>query len=387
MRSKVAVGIDVGSHKTRVVVTEQNPQGAIRVVGVGSADSKGLKNGYVVNSDEVTQSIRAAVTQAEEVSSIKIRSAFLAIGGVGVDEVKGRGETIVSRADAEVTDLDIEKAISIARENVKAKLVNRKILHTIPLSFTIDGEEVLGRPQGMHGSKIVVEILFITCLEQHIHDIVDAVEAADVGVADSMANPLAGAIVTASNAEKRAGCVLANIGAETVSTVVFENSIPISVKVFRIGSIDITKDLALGLRISLDEAEQVKRGAITSTSFPKKKYDDIMSARLTDIFELIDGHLKKLGKDQLLPAGIILFGGGSTVNAIKDAAAHTLKLPSKIAALGSGQNTKLKDSSWAVAYGLTIWGLTGESADHSAMKKAAGRMSRGAVNFFKQFLP
>ena len=388
MRSQTAVGIDVGSHQVRVVVAEQTGAGTPpKVIGTGYAESKGLRHGYIVNGDDVAHAIRDAVSQAEEVSGIRIRSAFLAIGGIGIDEARARGEAVISRADTEVSDLDIEKAIAMARENVKGRLMNRRILHTIPLSFTIDGEEVLGRPQGMHGSKIVAEVLFITCLEQHVADLVDAVEGADVAVGDVMAAPLAGAIVTVSNAEKRAGCVLANIGSETVSIVVFENNVPVSVKVFRIGSMDITKDIALGLRVSLEEAENLKLGAITGASFPKKKFDDILSARLVDIFELIDAHLKKLGKDQLLPAGIILSGGGSGMGSIKQVAEQSLKLPSKLAALAGGANGKIKDSSWAVSYGLTIWGLTGESSDTSAMKNAAQNVMGGVTKFFKQFLP
>ena len=202
-----------------------------------------------------------------------------------------------------------------------------------------------------------------------------------------MASPLAGSIVTVTNAEKRAGCVLANIGSETVSIVVFENGAPISLKVLRIGSMDITKDIALGLRVSLEEAEQLKLGAVLGTTYPKKKFDDILSARLTDIFELIDAHLKKLGKDQLLPAGIILSGGGSGIGPIKDIAESALKLPSKTVVLNNAQNGKIKDSSWAVSYGLTIWGLTGESAETSAMKNALGKLFGDVISFFKQFLP
>jgi len=388
MKSRIAVGIDVGSHQVRVVVAAQGaPDTPPKVIGTGYAESKGLRHGYIINIDDVARAIKQAVTQAEEISGTRIRSAFLAVGGIGIDEVKGRGETIIARADSEVSVLDIEKAIDIARENIKARLVNRRILHTIPLSYIIDGEEVLGRPNGMRGSKIAIEVLFITCLEQHVSDLSDALEMADVAVGDVMASPLAGAIVTVSNAEKRAGCVLANIGSETVSIVIFENGIPISVKVFRIGSMDITKDIALGLRVSLEEAEQLKLGSITGASFPKKKFDDILSARLVDIFELIDAHLKKLGKDQLLPAGIILSGGGSGIGSVKDIAEHALKLPSKLARLNNAQGGKMKDSAWAVAYGLTIWGLTGESSDASAMKQAANRAMGGVGKFFKQFLP
>jgi cell division protein FtsA len=347
-----------------------------------------MRHGYIINVDDVQRSIRAAVSQAEKVSGMRIRDAFLSVGGIGLDEVRSRGETVIARADAEVSDLDVEKAIDIAREHAVSRLVNRRILHTIPLSYAIDGAEVMGRPQGMKGTKLSAETLYVTALEQHVVDLIDAVEAANIGVADTLAAPLAASIVSLSTAEKKAGCVLANIGSETVSIVVFDNGIPISVKVFKIGSMDITKDIALGLRISLDEAEQLKLGAITHSTYPRKKLDDILAARLTDIFELIDNHLKKIGKNQLLPAGIILTGGGAGIGPIRTIAEHSLKLHSKIASLAIAPDTKIKDSSWAVAYGLTIWGLTGvDLSGTPRLTAAVGHVGKSIGSFFRQFLP
>ncbi|MFA5876909.1 cell division protein FtsA [Patescibacteria group bacterium] len=390
MAPRIAVGIDIGTYQVRVVIARESADRTSlfpKIIGTGYAESKGLRHGYIVNADDVARSIRIAAAQASEFAGVKIKTAFLSIGGIGLDEVRGKGDAIISRADAEVTDLDIEKAIDASRENVSGRLVNRKILHTVPLVFSIDGSEVLGRPHGMKGTKLSVETLFVTCLEQHVNDLIESVERADIAVADTMASPLAGSIITLSNAEKKAGCVLANIGAETVSIVVFDNGMPVSLKVFRIGSMDITKDIALGLRISLDEAEQLKLGAITNATYSKKKFDDILTARLTDIFELIDGHLKKLGKDQLLPAGIVLSGGGSGIGPIKEIAESALKLHSKIASLNIASDAKIKDSSWAVAYGLTIWGLTGDNFARPTAGIAIKEVSNSVMGFLRQFLP
>lgn len=388
MAQRIAVGIDVGTHQVRVVVVaSEDGRTYPRIIGTGLAESKGLRHGYIVNIDDVARSIRVAKAQAEKTAGVRLKSAFLAVGGVGLDEVRARGEAVIARADAEVTDLDIEKAIDAARIQANARLVNRRIVHTVPLAYAIDGIEVMGRPQGMKGTKLSVEVLYVVCLEQHVSDLIDAVEAADLVVADVMAAPLAGSIVALTPAEKKAGCVLANIGSETVSVVVFDGGIPISVKVFKIGSMDITKDIALGLQISLEEAEQLKLGAITHTTYPRKKLDDILSARLSDIFELIDTHLKKLGRDQLLPAGIILSGGGSGIGPIKDIAQSSLKLHSKVAML-TAPDAKIRDSSWLVAYGLTIWGLTGaDGLGRPALSAAAQHMGRSIGAFFKQFLP
>jgi cell division protein FtsA len=181
------------------------------------------------------------------------------------------------------------------------------------------------------------------------------------------------------------GCLLANIGAETVSIVVYDHSIPISVKVFDIGSANITDDLALALRIPPEDAERLKLNKLTGEEYPEKRVQSIIQSRLKDIFALIEAHLKTLGKNQMLPAGIILAGGGAGIGEIKDIARSCLKLPSRIAQLQVPEHTQVKDSAWAVAYGLTIWGLTSEQETQT------GTMVRGMgtsfTKFFKQFLP
>ncbi|MCH7529698.1 pilus assembly protein PilM, partial [Patescibacteria group bacterium] len=305
--------------------------------------------------------------------------------------MRSRGETVVARADTEVNDLDINKAIEESERKIEQKLLNRKIIHAIPLLHKIDGQKVLGKLQGMKGVKIEVETLFVTCLEQHLRDQITAIESVGVEVDDVMVSPLAGSFVTLSKTQKIAGCVLANIGSETVSVVVFENNIPISFKVFPIGSTDITNDIALGLKISLEEAEQIKLGAITNADYPRKKLEEIVVARLSDIFELIESHLKNIGKNRMLPAGIILTGGGSGIATIEDLARASLKLPSKIATLqvgemphGQGQGF-IKDASWAVAYGLCIWGLTTE--EESLGITFAKRTGGSILSWMKQFLP
>ncbi len=295
------------------------------------------------------------------------------------------GEIITSRADSEISHIDTEKAMNDSEERIQEKIVNRKILHAIPLHYTIDGQPVYGRPHGMKGTKLEVESLFITCFEQHLNDLVEAIESTGIAVDDVMASPLAGSLVMLTKAQKRAGCVLANIGAETVSIVVFENGIPISLKVFPIGSTDITNDIALGLKIPLEEAEKLKRGHISSASYSKRRLEEIVSARLSDIFELIDAHLKKIKRDGLLPAGIIITGGGSGITTIQDLARASLRLPSRIATLDPGQNGKVKDASWAVAYGLCIWGINGNEEDGGI--KLAKRTGSSLLNWFKQFLP
>ncbi len=386
MSKKLAVGIDVGTYQIKVVVAQQDASDhRAHIIGTGYAHSRGIRHGYVINKQDLVKTLQSAVSQAEKQSGIAIRRAYLSVGGVGLEEYRSRAEIIVARADNEVTDLDVKTVLEESERKISGRLQNRRVIHAIPLAYRLDGERLLGRPVGMHGTKLEIDSLFVSALEQHLNDLIAAVEEVGVSVIDVMASPLAGSFVTLTKAQKIAGVVLANIGAETISVAVFENDIPISVRVFPMGSTDITHDIALGLKISLDDAEQAKRGALIDTNTSKKQLDDIIAGRVSDMFSLVEAHLKRIGKNGLLPAGIVLTGGGSGVTTIEDVARAVLKLPSRKGTLLVADKSKVKDATWAVAYGLCLWGLTNdnESSNFSTIKESA----HGLLGWFKQFLP
>lgn len=396
MSQKITVGIDIGTHQVRVVVAEYQRQNEVanfpKILGGGSAESKGLRHGYIINPTECLRSIRAAVAQAEKSSGQKIRRAYLSVGGIGLGSIASSGQAVVTRGDQRITELDLDSAIQGAEEAIPAPTIqNRKIIYTIPINWKIDGKPVLGRVLGLKGLKLEVKVLFVTCLEPHINDLLETVEEAGIDVIDVVASPIAASFVTLSKPQKIAGCVLANIGAETLSIVVFENNIPVSMEVFPVGGADITNDIALGLKVALEEAESIKLGGLTQISYPRKKLEEIISARLSDMFEFIENHLKKIGKNGLLPAGIILTGGGSYINAIEDVARSALHLPSRLASLKVGDGKiQIKDSSWSVAYGLCIMGTVPEEEERLGLL----RQNRTFSNLFskiwdwlKQFLP
>ncbi len=388
MARRITTGIDIGTHQTKVVVVEEvrTPDGRqLTIIGTGLAESNGMRHGYVVDAEDAAESVRRAKDQAEKITGLPIKSAFLAIGGVSLDEIRASGEAIISRADQVITELDIEKVQATARASAEPNFINREVLHEIPLAFRVDGEKTLGEPIGMRGTKLEADYLFVTCLAQHAESLNHVLEAADIEVIDRMASPLAGSYVTLTKDQKMKGCVLANIGAETVSIVVYDEGLPISLKVFPIGSTNITDDLALGFKISLEDAERIKMGRLGGAMYSRKKVEEIVTARFRHMFELIDKHLKSIGRKGTLPAGIILSGGGAGQGTISDIAKGTLSLPSRIADLKLLNETKIRDATWAVAYGLALWGLTGETEapkkDHFA---GFGDMLGG---FFKQFMP
>ncbi len=393
MARNITAGIDIGTYQVKVVVAElvkENGKNVTRILGTGLAESKGLRHGYIINGADVTASIQTAVRLAEKTSGVKINKAFVAIGGIGLSGVIGTSSIIIGRADLQISELDIEKLSQVCEENLPAALTqNRRILHNIPISYKVDGKAILSKsPLDMKGTKLEVRMLFITCLEQHLNDLLESVDEAGVEVIDCLASPIAASFVTLTKQQKMAGCVLTNIGAETISIVVFENNIPISLEVFPIGSTDITNDIALGLRIPLEEAENLKIGSLGSNTFSKKKLDEIISARLTDMFELIENHLKKIGRNGLLPAGIFITGGGGGIGSIEELAKVALKLPSRIATLTFGdQKSNIKDSTWAVAYGLCTLGFSKEERVNLGLGNTIKKSGVEIFGWLQQFLP
>ena len=399
--SKIAVGIDIGTYQVKVVISQHQQNSQMpKIIGVGFSESKGLRHGYIINQTDAIRSIRKAIRQAEKNARTKVDRAYISIGGIGLVSQIATGNVIISRADNEVTDLDVEKAMKDSQDNLPKNFIqNRQIIHSIPVEYKVDSKNILGSdPIGMKGVKLEVKVLYITSLSHHLQELIQAIQNSGIEIIDVMAAPLAAGLVTLSKTEKIAGCILTNIGSETVSIVVYEDDIPISLEVFPIGANDITNDIALGLKVSIEEAEKIKIDrdqGHTPSEVPKKKLDDIIESRMSDIFDLIDAHLKKIDKSGLLPAGIIITGGGSKMIDTKDLARARLKLPSKVAQVinskSDDSHIKIKDATWAVSYGLCVFGLYADDSDSTIGLKVGKKIFKTIIrtisNWFKRFLP
>jgi cell division protein FtsA len=389
MAEHIITGIDVGTYHVKVAIARlpqaNTPNTKPEIIGTGLSESRGLKNGYVIQQSDVSRSIKSALAQAEKAAGVSVKRAHLAIGSIGLEETYSHGEIIPSRADSEIIITDLEKVMLDSEERILDHIPNRRIMHSIPLRYQIDGVEVLGRPTGLKGTKFEVDSLFVTTYDQHVNDLISCVESIGVQVEDVMASPLAASFVMLNKAQKRAGCILINIGAETTSIVIFEDSVPISLKIFPVGSSNITNDIALGLRIPLEDAEKLKRGAMTSATYSKRKLDEIIEERIKSILLLIDTQLKKIKRDGLLPAGAILTGGGANTQGVVECTKNILDLPARTATLEIGKQSKTREASWAVAYGLCMWGAGG-SEDVSAIGMVK-KTKKSILNWFSQFLP
>ncbi len=387
---KTVVGIDIGSQMTRVIVAEESPKLGYppKIIGIGYSESQGLHHGYVISSREATESVLQAIRMAEKATGIEIKRAYVALGGISLSSEIAGGAVGIARPDGEVTEEDLKNSLIIAEESFAGGKKNRRILHAIPLKYRLDGAEVMGNPVGMRGSRLETRVVFITVQEHHFDDLVSVITDAGVDIIDVVAAPIAESLSTLSKKQKMVGCALLNIGSETVSLAVFDNDVPVSVETFSIGSNDITNDIALGLRVSLEEAERVKIGKFEPGSYPKKKIEEIIDARLSDIFELIQNHLKSIKRDGLLPAGIIITGGGGMLNHIDEFSKAALKLPSAVTQVDQVMNTRRDlDPSWLVSYGLCFLEDDDQVYGSKIFKQAFKETKKGIMKILREFLP
>lgn len=387
MARNISTAIDIGSKTTRVVVGEfLKGEKYPKVIGVGEAETRGMRHGYVVDQNQVVNSLRHAIDMAEKSAGLKIRRAYVGISGTTLRSSLSSGMVVVSKADGEVTSLDVTKVMEDCEANLN--VTNRKIIQVFPSSFRLDGKEVLGRIEGMHGTKLEAKALFVTYSMQHLEDLLEVVEEVGIKTLDVIPAPMALSNVVLTEKQKIVGVALASIGDQTTSLAVFENGTLVSVQTFSIGSSDVTNDIALGLKIPLDTAEKLKQGT-TDVTIPNKKLNEIIEARLSDIFELMDNHFKKIKRNGLLPAGVVFVGGGANIKGLENFAKSSLKLPTSIGTTDIFNNakTKLRDSAWFTALGLLLTTHDNESYDNSSLGGFFKDIKNLVKSSLKQLMP
>ncbi len=409
MGRNLLTAIDIGSSQIRIATAEVTRENKIKILALAKVESHGVRFGHLVSQKDAQVALSEGIRKIENSIGMKIKRATLSVNGIALDTTVLASSIAISRADGEVTDLDVERALNECESKI-AEQANARIVHSIPIDFKVDGKKILGKPQGMHAGKLEVKTLFITALNSHLQKLVKLVESVGIEVEDIFAGPIAESIVTTTNLQKNAGCAVVNIGASTTSVIVYEENLPRALSVFKIGGDDITNDIALGMKVTIEEAENLKIGGTNASGnqkLPPKKIQDITEARLKDIFELVDGSLKKIGRSELLPAGVVITGGGSNIERITEYAKRHLNLP---ASIGRGTDKKLlsptqsedasqkeimqarvnfdaiRDPFWANAYGILVLSsqLEGETTPwFKPIKKTKDQI----LGWFKQFLP
>ena len=383
-KNNIIVGLDVGTSKVRAIVASIKGKEELRpkIIGVGESNSLGMRKGVVVDIEEMTKSIKRAIDQAERSSGLNIEKAYVSVGGSHIKAKTSKGIVAVSRADEEVSEDDVLRAINNA--SAVSLDPNREVLHVIPREFNIDGQEGIQDPRGMTGVRLEVDTLIVEGLTPYIKNLRKCLANAQVEIEGLVLNVLAASNAVLTRKQKELGVLILDFGGGTVGMTVYEERKLIHINVLPIGSYHITNDLAIGLRTSVEVAEKVKLayGSCLAYEVGKKETIDlskidekeegvanrreisrIIEARIDEIFSLVNKELKKINRERLLPAGAILIGGGSKIPEIIDLAKEKLKLPVQ---LGYPQGIdglvdKVDDPAFATAVGLIFWALEMQS--------------------------
>ncbi|MBI2023377.1 cell division protein FtsA [Candidatus Giovannonibacteria bacterium] len=401
MASQKVIAVDLGTDTIKSVALEL-VRGEIvpRVLGTGYAASAGVRKGSIVDSEDLAAALKESLDNLQKSTGIKAEKIFVGMGGQGLGFQKSKGLVAISRADNEVSKEDVKRALLASEANLQ-RIQNRDILHKIPISYTIDNEVVTHDPVGLAGIKLESSTMFLTLFMQQLKSVMKALDDAGTEPEDVFAGPMALSHAVLTKREKEAGVMILDIGASTTSLIIFEEGLPYSLEVLPIGGVNITHDIAVGFQASIEDAEKLKLGfgAVSSAALPaiskkkdlifgnysKKDLTQIIEARLGDIFELVEKHLKKMDRMGLLPAGVVIAGGGSKLPGIMDFAKDYLKLPAKPAELPNlgGYKEKVKDPEWYTALGVALMALEINESLPPIFPGFAGAIFK----WFKAFLP
>jgi cell division protein FtsA len=381
MTEEIFTGLDVGTYSIRVAVGKLMPSSPggeqIHMIGAVEVPSIGVSKGTITNLEDAVSSISRALEQAERITGVALNKAWVGINGSHIISQESRGVVGVGRSDGEIREEDVERAIEAAR--TVATPTNYEIIHVIPRSFTVDGQRGVKDPVGMNGIRLEVDALIIQGLGSQIKNLTKAVYRTGLDIEDLVFSILATAEAVVSERQKELGVCVLNIGAATTSLVVYEEGDVLHTAVLPIGSDHVTSDIAIGLKTSLEVAEQVKlnyatcqpdevtkkeeinlaeMGSVEDEIVGKKFVADITEARVQEIFEHVDLELKKIDRSGMLPAGVILTGGGAKLRGIREVAKSSLRLPVTIG-LPMGVTSvidKINDPAMSTAIGLVLWG-------------------------------
>jgi cell division protein FtsA len=374
-KRKVVAAIDVGTTKVCTIVADVSEGNAPRVVGVGISPSRGMHKALVVNINEAKESILDSIRKAEHASNYKIESAFIGVTGRHVTSMNNRGVVAITRNDRLVRPDDLKRVLSSAQSLKTAG--DRKLIHVIPRSYAVDGQEGVQNPVGMHGFRLDVETHVITAAMTSVQNLVKCIRGVGVDVEDLVLEPLASAEAILTDDEKQVGVILADIGGGTTDIAVFRDGSIWHTSALPVAGYQLTRDIAIGLGLPFDIAEEMKKkyGSVmpvyegTSDNAPTISKDghgvsyqdlcDILRARVEEILKLIILELPRTEYEALVPAGLVLTGGGANISGLGNMAQDVLHLPVRIGSPINlvGISESLKDPAYATSVGLLLWGV------------------------------
>lgn len=370
---QIVVGLDIGTTKVCALIGDVSNREHIRVLGLGIEPAAGMHKGMVVDVERTTEVVRSACRQAERTSGYEIGRAFVSVAGKHIESITSRGVTGLNPNRGVVTREDINRALDAAR--AVALPHNREVLHVIPRSYIVDGQEGIRNPLGLHAYRLEVEAHIITASSSSLRNLEKCANDAGLGVDRFVLNPLASGEAVLTDAERESGVVVIDIGGGTTDLAVFIEGTVWHTAVIEVGGNHITNDIAHILHLPTDEAERIKieygnaapdlvdtDALLTVQPFGEQHpsqvlvYDlaQIIEARVDEVFALVMQELKRSGYDGLLPAGVVLTGGTTLLRNIRHSASKVMHLPVRVAMPEkiTGLTDKLQGPSWSTGVGL-----------------------------------
>ncbi|MFA5994895.1 MAG: cell division protein FtsA [Patescibacteria group bacterium] len=408
-------GLDIGSTSIRVAVGQINVHdNNLHIIGAAEHPAEGINKGVITSIEDAVSSISGALDKVERMTGIPTERALVSVNGSHIISQDSRGVVAVSKADGEVREEDVNRVIEAAQ--TVATPPNYEILHVIPRQFTVDNQAGIKDPVGMTGIKLEVQAQIILGLVSQIKNLTKCVYRTGTDIQDLVLGVLAASEAVLSKRQKELGVALVNLGGLTTSLMVFEDGDVIHTKIFPVGSGHITNDIAIGLRTSVEVAEQIKMEYGIALPEEVRKHEEIdlsmidekensrvarrevaeiIQARLEEIFTMVNKELKLINRHGMLPAGIVLTGGGAKLNSIVDVAKKQFYLPASVGVPRQFKTAidKIHDPVFATALGLVLWGqslaATNATKHFSSFAKfsTVGDATVKMKKWFKSLLP
>lgn len=351
MKRNIIVGLDLGTTKTAAAVGEINPDRSLAVLAVSKTDSTGLRKGNIVDIEATSRAVDQVLEEVERISGIHINSVKAAFNGASISSILNRATVAVGQPNQEITHDDVTRAIQAAR--MVAVPPDRSVVHTIPRQYTVDGFEGVVDPAGMVGSRLEVEVVIITALTASLQNMVKAVNRTGTRVEEIVVSGLMSAESVLQPAEKEIGVVLVDIGGGTTDIVVFEQGAISFATVLPVGGDYITRDLAIVLRTTMEEARRIKEKYGTAIAndaddnnmleissiyghekhkISEKMVASIIQPRVEEMLEMVDSELRRSGYTYkgMLPAGAVFTGGTALLKGIGQLGEEFLGMPVRI---------------------------------------------------------
>jgi len=387
-KESIIVGLDIGTTKIGCIIAETDADGHVKIVGVGTSRSEGLRRGVVVNLDKTVVSISRAIEEAELMAGVEVRNVYAGIAGDHIRSINSHGVIAVSRGGVEITRGDVNRVVDAAK--AVAIPMDREILHILPQEFTVDDQSGIRDPTGMAGVRLEVDVHIVTGAVSSAQNLVKAIQNAGYQVRDLVLEPLASSYGVLSEDERELGVALVDIGGGTTDVAVFHEGAIRHTSVIGLGGNNVTNDIAIGLRTPARDAERVKEryGAAIATEVDpddeivvpmmagqgdrrvsREILASIIQPRMEEMLALVEADIKKTKWYDKVSAGLVLTGGASALPGTAELAERVLDMPVRIGypIHVTGLIDSIADPRFATGVGLVLYGRDRGRGDDSLL--------------------